>query len=313
MIKVTNLTKKYGNHTAVNGISFEIGDNTVLGFLGPNGAGKTTTMNMVCGYIASTDGEILIDGHDILQDPIAAKKCIGYLPEHPPLYSDMLVSEYLAFVYELKKVKGKDKKEKEAHLADVMEKVGLTHVKDRVIKNLSKGYQQRVGFGQALVGDPKILILDEPTVGLDPNQIVEIRSLIRSLGDNHTVVLSSHILSEISAVCDEIIIINKGNIVATGETKELLENATKAGAVKLTAMQSAESVLSEQPFVKAYETLSEQEDAFTYQVELEDESKLKDLSVALSSAGIAVLEMHKNETSLEQLFAQLTAEEEGNQ
>lgn len=310
MIKVTNLTKKYGNHTAVNGISFEIGKNTVLGFLGPNGAGKTTTMNMVCGYIASTDGEVLINGHDILQDPIAAKKCIGYLPEHPPLYTDMLVSEYLAFVYELKKVKNKDKNAKAAHIADVMEKVGLTHVKDRVIKNLSKGYQQRVGFGQALIGDPEILILDEPTVGLDPNQIVEIRSLIRDLGKEHTVVLSSHILSEISAVCDEIIIINKGNLVARGETKELLENAGKAGGVYLCAMQKAENVLSSLSFVTKFESLSDSADNFTYQIELEDEAHLKDLSVALSKAEIAVLEIRKNETSLEQLFAQLTAEGE---
>lgn len=310
MIKVTNLTKKYGNHTAVNGISFEIGKNTVLGFLGPNGAGKTTTMNMVCGYIASTDGEVLINGHDILQDPIAAKKCIGYLPEHPPLYTDMLVSEYLAFVYELKKVKNKDKNAKADHIADVMEKVGLTHVKDRVIKNLSKGYQQRVGFGQALIGDPEILILDEPTVGLDPNQIVEIRSLIRDLGKEHTVVLSSHILSEISAVCDEIIIINKGNLVARGETKELLENAGKAGGVYLCAMQKAENVLSSLSFVTKFESLSDSADNFTYQIELEDEAHLKDLSVALSKAEIAVLEIRKNETSLEQLFAQLTAEGE---
>ncbi|MBR3942518.1 MAG: ATP-binding cassette domain-containing protein [Clostridia bacterium] len=305
MIKVTNLTKKYGNHTAVNSISFEVGENMVLGFLGPNGAGKTTTMNMVTGYIASSDGEILINGHDILREPIEAKKCIGYLPEHPPLYSDMLVCEYLEFVYELKKIKGKNKKE---HLEEVMEKVGLTHVKDRVIKNLSKGYQQRVGFAQALVGDPKILILDEPTVGLDPNQIVEIRNVIRELGKEHTVVFSSHILPEIRAVCDHIIIINKGEIVATGETEALLNEAGKSNLLRLVTVEKAEQVLKSVSGVEEFSVVSEKEEEYVYQLTLSEHTNVKDLSVALSKAGIVVTEMHKNETSLEQLFAQLTAE-----
>lgn len=218
MILVTGLTKKYGKITAVDNLSFEINDGEVVGFLGPNGAGKTTTMNMICGYISSTDGTVLIDGHDILKEPKEAKKCIGYLPEHPPLYTDMEVLEYLSFVYDLKRVKDN----KKVHLNEIMDRVGLTDVKNRLIKNLSKGYQQRVGFAQALVGNPKVLILDEPTVGLDPNQIIEIRKLIEDLGKEHTVILSSHILAEIGAVCSKIIIINKGKIVAVDETNSLL-------------------------------------------------------------------------------------------
>lgn len=218
MILVTGLTKKYGKITAVDNLSFEVNDGEVVGFLGPNGAGKTTTMNMICGYISSTSGTVLIDSHDILKEPKEAKKCIGYLPEHPPLYTDMEVLEYLSFVYDLKRVKDN----KKAHLSEIMERVGLTDVKNRLIKNLSKGYQQRVGFAQALVGNPKVLILDEPTVGLDPNQIIEIRKLIEDLGKEHTVILSSHILAEIGAVCSKIIIINKGKIVAIDETNSLL-------------------------------------------------------------------------------------------
>ncbi len=237
MIKVTDLTKKYGKITAVDNLSFEIADGEIVGFLGPNGAGKSTTMNMVCGYISSTSGTVLIDGFDILKEPKQAKKCIGYLPEHPPLYPDMEVLEYLGFVYDLKKVKD----DKKAHLEAIMEKVGLKDVSTRVIKNLSKGYQQRVGFAQALVGNPKVLILDEPTVGLDPNQIVEIRKLIEDLGKEHTVILSSHILAEIGAVCSKIIIINKGKIVAMDETESLLKktesDSLEQAFAKLTAKE----------------------------------------------------------------------------
>ena len=199
MIEVKHLVKKYGDHTAVDDLSFTLESGKIYGFLGPNGAGKSTTMNMMTGYIASTSGEILINGHDILKEPEEAKKCIGYLPEIPPLYIDMTVWEYLVTVADLKKV---PKTERGAMLAQIMETVQITDMKKRLIKNLSKGYRQRVGIAQALIGYPEIIILDEPTVGLDPKQIIEIRDLVKSLGEKHTVILSSHILTEISAVCD---------------------------------------------------------------------------------------------------------------
>ena len=212
MIEVKHLVKKYGDHTAVDDLSFTLESGKIYGFLGPNGAGKSTTMNMMTGYIASTSGEILINGHDILKEPEEAKKCIGYLPEIPPLYIDMTVWEYLVTVADLKKV---PKAKRNAMLSQIMETVQITDMKKRLIKNLSKGYRQRVGIAQALIGYPEIIILDEPTVGLDPKQIIEIRDLVRSLGEKHTVILSSHILTEISAVCDYVLIINKGHLVAS--------------------------------------------------------------------------------------------------
>lgn len=211
MIEVRNLVKKYGSHMAVNHLNFTIEKGKIYGFLGPNGAGKSTTMNMITGYIASTEGEILIDGHNILEEPEEAKKKIGYLPEIPPLYVDMTVSEYLKFVSELKSI---PKEKRSGNINEVMSTTKLQSVKDRLIKNLSKGYRQRVGLAQALLGYPEIIILDEPTVGLDPKQIIEIRDLIKSLGNKHTVILSSHILSEVSAVCDHVLIIDKGKLLS---------------------------------------------------------------------------------------------------
>ena len=219
MIEVRNLTKHYGDKKAVNDISFTVNDGEILGFLGPNGAGKSTTMNMLTGYISSTSGQALIGGVDILEDPIAAKKNIGYLPEIPPLYVDMTVQGYLNFVFDLKKCK----LPRRSHMNDVMTLCKIKDVQNRLIKNLSKGYKQRVGLAQALIGNPPVLILDEPTVGLDPKQMVEIRTLIKRLGKNHTVILSSHILSEIQAVCDRVIIINKG-VVAADDTATNLSN-----------------------------------------------------------------------------------------
>ena len=210
MIEVKNLVKKYGDKTAVNNISFTVRDGEVLGFLGPNGAGKTTTMNMLTGYLSSTSGSISISGYDILDEPELAKSKIGYLPEKPPLYPDMTVQEYLDFIYELKGCTLK----RMAHIKEVCELVGIEHVYGRVIKHLSKGYQQRVGLAQALIGNPEVLILDEPTVGLDPRQIIEIRNLIRRLGEKHTVIFSTHILSEVQAVCERILVINDGKLVA---------------------------------------------------------------------------------------------------
>lgn len=217
MIQVKNITKTYGMNKAVDNISFTAEEGEILGFLGPNGAGKSTTMNILTGYISSTSGSAFIGGIDILEDPIAAKKKIGYLPEQPPLYSDMTVDEYLNFIYALKK----SKLPKNTHLSEICELVKITDMRKRLIGNLSKGYRQRVGLAQALVGNPPILILDEPTVGLDPKQIIEIRSLIKKLGENHTVILSSHILPEIQAVCDKIVIINEGKIVADGTLEHL--------------------------------------------------------------------------------------------
>ncbi len=226
MIEVKNLVKRYGKNTAVNDISFTVNDGEILGFLGPNGAGKTTTMNILTGYLSSTSGQVIINGHDILDEPNEAKRHIGYLPEHPPLYKDMTVEEYLNFIYDLKKVKLK----RYDHLKEICELVKIDNVYGRMIKHLSKGYQQRVGVAQALIGNPEVLILDEPTVGLDPRQIIEIRNLIKQLGKNHTVIFSTHILSEVQAVCERILVINKGDIVADDTPDELsarLSNETK--------------------------------------------------------------------------------------
>lgn len=210
MIEVKNLTKRYGSHCAVNNISFQVGEGEILGFLGPNGAGKSTTMNILTGYLSATDGTVVINGHDILDEPNEAKANIGYLPEQPPLYPDMTVREYLDFMYDLKKCA----LPRQRHITEICKVMKIENVYNRLIKNLSKGYKQRVGMAQALIGNPPVLILDEPTVGLDPNQIIEIRSLIKTLGKHHTVILSSHILPEIEAVCDRIIVINNGKIVA---------------------------------------------------------------------------------------------------
>jgi ABC-2 type transport system ATP-binding protein len=217
MIKIQNLSKNFGNNTVLNNVSFEINKGEIVGFLGPNGAGKSTTMNILTGFLSFTDGKVEVDGLDIFDFPDEAKKSIGYLPETPPLYPEMTVTEYLNFVYELKKCKLNKKK----HIQEILEVVKLTDVKNRVIGHLSKGYRQRIGIGQALVGNPKVIILDEPTVGLDPRQVVEIRNLIRTLGLTHTVILSTHILQEVQAVCDRVIVINRGRIVADRRTEEL--------------------------------------------------------------------------------------------
>lgn len=226
LIEVKNLTKIYGHHRAVDNISFTVNDGEILGFLGPNGAGKTTTMNMMTGFISSTEGTVTINGHDILDDPTEAKKQLGYLPDVPPVYGDMRVDEYLDFVCDIKRVK---KSERAAMLDDITSTIGISHVRKRIVKNLSKGYRQRVGLAQAMVGYPSVLILDEPTVGLDPQQIIEMRQVIKRLGKRHTILLSSHILSEVSAICDRIMIINDGKIVASDTTEHLesetLENA----------------------------------------------------------------------------------------
>lgn len=229
MIKIEHLAKQYGRIKAVNDISFEIHDGEIVGFLGPNGAGKSTTMNILCGYLSCSAGKVEINGLDILENPLEAKKQIGFLPEQPPLYMDMTVEEYLNFIYDLKDTTLK----RDEHLAEICEVTGIAHMRQRLIRNLSKGYRQRVGIAQALIGNPSVLIFDEPTVGLDPKQIVEVRNLIRSLGKKHTVILSTHILSEVQAVCDRIVIINKGTIVANEKTEEISKAVTNVS--KLTA------------------------------------------------------------------------------
>ena len=232
MIEINHLVKKYGSHVAVNDLSLTVEPGKIYGFLGPNGAGKSTTMNIITGYLGATSGEVKINGYDIFTQPEEAKKCVGYLPEIPPLYMDMTVKEYLYFVAELKKL---DKSLRSKYVEEAMETTGITMQKERLIRNLSKGYRQRVGFAQAVLGYPEIIILDEPTVGLDPKQIIEIRDLIKELGKNHTVILSSHILSEISAVCDHIFIISKGKLVASDSTENLMKQMAGAQEIELLA------------------------------------------------------------------------------
>lgn len=229
MVEVKNLVKRYGDKLAVNNVSFSVGEGEILGFLGPNGAGKSTTMNIITGYLSSTSGTVTIDGCEILEDPKGAKSKIGYLPELPPLYQDMTVKRYLEFVYDLKKVT----LPRQEHLAEVCKVTKITDVYNRVIKNLSKGYRQRVGLAQALIGNPPVIILDEPTVGLDPKQIIEMRNLIRGLGKKHTVILSSHVLSEIQAVCDRIVVINEGKLVADENTESITTSFSGVKRIQL--------------------------------------------------------------------------------
>lgn len=277
MIEIKNLVKKYGNHVAVNNLSFTVEPGKIYGFLGPNGAGKSTTMNMLTGYIGNTSGSIVINGHDILTEPEEAKACIGYLPEIPPLYVDMTVMEYLQFVAELKKI---PKSEREEAILAAIEMTKLEDVAERMIKNLSKGYKQRVGLAQAVLGFPEIIILDEPTVGLDPVQIIEIRELIKELGKEHTVILSSHILSEIQAVCDYVFIISNGKLVASDTTENLLKNMSKAD-------ETAELVIKGS--LEAVEKLMKKMEAETdakFEMELRTATKsLEDVFIELTQEG----------------------------
>ena len=237
MIQVENITKRYGNFTAVDGISFDIDEGEIVGFLGPNGAGKSTTMNMITGFIEPSDGRIIVDGYDISKKPQKAKRQIGYMPEGVPLYSDLTVKEFVAYMADLK---GCEKKTKKEEIKKVLEETGLTEVQNKLTKNLSRGYKQRVSMAGALVGNPKVIILDEPTVGLDPKQVTEIRTLIKNLGKKHTVILSSHILSEVSQICNRVIIINKGKIVAI-DTPENLENKVAQNNVVYVTVEDPEN------------------------------------------------------------------------
>lgn len=307
MIEVKNLTKCYGKHLAVDDLSFTVEEGQIYGFLGPNGAGKSTTMNIMTGYLGATKGEVLINGHDILKEPEEAKRCIGYLPEQPPLYMEMTVSEYLGFAAELKKI---PKEKRKAQIEKVMELTKLNPVKDRLIHNLSKGYKQRVGLAQAILGFPQIIILDEPTVGLDPKQIIEIRELIRTLSKKHTVILSSHILAEIREVCDHIMIIAGGHLVAS-DTPENLENLMSgASHVMLEAKASKEEIkkaldaVSDIQSVKYEETGEKTNVAY---VESKDGKDLREkLFYAFADARIPILTLKLNKSSLEDIFLELT-------
>lgn len=311
MIEIRNLTKKYGNHIAVDDISLDIKPGKVYGFLGPNGAGKSTTMNIITGYLAPTSGEVKIDGHDIYKEPEEAKACIGYLPEIPPLYVDMKVEEYLEFVAELKKVSKDDIKK------EVERVINLTRINDvshRIINNLSKGYRQRVGMAQAIIGSPKIIILDEPTVGLDPNQIKEVRDLIKSLAGDHTVILSSHILSEISETCSHVFIINKGKIIANNSIETLSNYFNSKQVLEIVAkgdLNKCKEVIEKIEDIESVSVENGTEEGTINITVTAHYSKdvREDVSLALSSEKISIFEMKEDVKSLEDVFLQLTNEE----
>lgn len=310
MIQVNHLVKNYGSHQAVKDISFHVEKGQVVGLLGPNGAGKSTTMNILTGYLSATDGDVKIGDYDILDEPLKAKKLIGYLPEVPPLYTDMTVSEYLNFVSKLKKV-GKEDRKKE--VKRVMSATGVSDVAERLIKNLSKGYRQRVGLAQALIGNPPLLILDEPTVGLDPNQIIEIRELIKKLGKDHTIILSSHILSEVSAVCDSIIIIDNGKIVAEDTTENLTRDFSDQGLIKLTVkgkQEDVEKVLNSCDFIQNF-TLTQKDEMILVEAKSKVKEDMRDeIFFAFANEKLPVVHMEQETLSLEEIFLKLTGEEE---
>lgn len=308
LIEVRNLVKKYGDHVSVDHLNFTVEKGKIYGFLGPNGAGKSTTMNMITGYIASTEGDILIDGHNILEEPEKAKKCIGYLPELPPLYQDMTVLEYLKFVGELKSI---PKGEIDRNISEVMSTTKLEEMKYRLIKNLSKGYKQRVGLAQALLGYPEIIILDEPTVGLDPKQIIEIRDLIKSLGEKHTVILSSHILSEVSAVCDYVLIIDHGKLVASDSPENLSKVMTGANSLELTVKGPEEEIRKALDIVDNIEELIYHEsmvkDSCDFTVKIAgDQDVRENIFFALAEAKYPILKMQSTNMTLEEVFLKLT-------
>ena len=312
MIEVSNLVKKYGDHTAVDHLSFQIEKGKIYGFLGPNGAGKSTTMNMITGYIASTEGKVMIDGHDILEEPEAAKKCIGYLPEMPPLYFDMTVLEYMKFAADLKKI---PRNQKDKQIKEVMDMVKITDMKDRLIKNLSKGYRQRVGLAQAILGYPEVIILDEPTVGLDPKQIIEIRDLIKSLKQKHTVILSSHILSEVRAVCDYVLIISHGKLVAS-DTPDNLERLAagsnsllmKVKGEKDTIRKDLETIEGVTGVEMSYES---DEELWKTKVSIQENVDIREkVFYAMAKANCPIYEMQVKRVSLEDVFLELTGEGE---
>jgi ABC-2 type transport system ATP-binding protein len=309
LIEVKNLVKKYNDHVAVDNLSFTLEKGHVLGFLGPNGAGKSTTMNIITGYLQATSGSVKVNGHDMEEEPDLAKESIGYLPEIPPLYPDMKVKEYLTFVAELKKVK---KSERKQMIQEIIQMIGLQDVENRLIQHLSKGYKQRVGLAGAIMGYPELIILDEPTVGLDPKQVIEIRELIRKLSEKHTIILSSHILSEVSAVCDEVMIINKGKLVVCDNTENLSQQAGKMSLV-IKAKGSEEQITSILKGVKGIEDITINKEASTEEgvkqvtVTYKENEEIRDeISFAFAGARCPIYEMKSSTMSLEDIFLQVT-------
>ena len=316
MIEINNLVKKYGEHVAVDRLSLKLENGRIYGLLGANGAGKSSTMNIVTGYLGATSGEIKVDGFDIMSKPKKAKEHIGYLPEIPPLYLEMTVREYMDFVAGLKKL---DKKLKEKYILDAMEETGLLDVSDRLIKNLSKGYRQRGGLAQAILGNPDNVILDEPMVGLDPKQIIEIRDLIKKLGENHTVLLSSHILTEISAVCDHVFIISKGKLVASDTTENLLNQMSGVREIKLQVkipLGKDKNIVTEclsdiENIEQIDEEDNENDEIYSYTIKADCKKDIREqIFKKMVENSISILELHTVEKSLEDVFLELTQEGE---
>lgn len=308
LIKIENLVKRYGNQTAIKDINLEVKKGEILGLLGPNGAGKSTTMNIITGYISATEGSVLIDGFDIFKNPIEAKKRIGYLPEIPPLYTDMTVEEYLDFVSKLKKVEKIKRKE---HIDTIIDSIKLTDVRKRLIKNLSKGYKQRVGLAQAIIGNPEVLILDEPTVGLDPKQIIEIRNLITELGKEHTIILSSHILSEVSALCHRVVIINKGLLVAEGTPEDLSRKLSYGNKLQLrvkASIDTAEKVIKEISGISSIKNEGIKEpNTIDLVLEAKNNRDIReDIFNAFSKANVPLLMIKPVNITLEEIFLEVT-------
>lgn len=304
MIDVKNLTKQYGSRKAIDSISFTVNQGEVVGFLGPNGAGKTTTMNIMTGFIAATSGDVTINGTDIISEPEKAKSNIGYLPDTPPVYGDMRVIEYLNFVADIKGVK-KGRKEMLNH---AMEQVSIGDIPRRLIKNLSRGYRQRVGLAQAMIGNPKVIIMDEPTIGLDPKQIIDMRNVIKNLAKNHTVILSSHIMQEVSAVCDRVMIINKGKIVATGTPETLSSGISKTNMqVRLKAEEETiRTALLEYPEITTVETVSQAEEGTTELI-LGGNGDIREIIFnCMAKNNLPILNMKSTEMTLEEIFLSLT-------
>ncbi len=310
MIEISNLTKYYGPNLAVDNISFTVEEGEILGFLGPNGAGKTTTMNILTGYLSATSGSVRINGHDILDEPHEAKQCIGYLPENPPLYLDMTAIEFLRFVADLK---GVPKDQRSRHIAEIMKLVKITDVANRLVKNLSKGYRQRVGIAQALIGNPEVLVLDEPTVGLDPKQIIEIRNLIKELGKKHTVILSSHILPEVSAVCDRIIIISRGRIAAVSTTENLSRQFSKSTKFRVSVEGPSKDILHKLRLIPGVRNAAIVGDRVSGVSSLDLESEAdtdvrKQVFYEMARNSWPILEMRSMDPTLEDIFLQVTSE-----
>lgn len=308
MLKVENITKKYGDKVVVNNLSFELQRGEVLGFLGANGAGKSTTMNIITGYIGASSGRVLIDGHDSVDEVNKVKGLIGYLPENPPVYLDMTVEEYLKFVCELKRVKKTDINNV---LEEIMDSVNIVEVRGRLIKNLSKGYKQRVGIAQAIIGDPEIVIFDEPTVGLDPKEIVEIRNLIKEIGKEKTVIISSHILSEVEEVCDKLLIINKGEFVAIGTKEELKKKLSSSNKIFLRVKGEKKAIIDTLSNVEGIKTINEltsiEENSYDFNLELEEnKDPREDIFFKLAEKKLPIMIMNTENLDLENIFLKIT-------